>query len=110
MYYWFGEEKNENYRNSHPFSSPGWIVFDGKSIYFVLEIIRLSLSVKMCHHEEQKNLWIHRYEAKFLPVKISDNVSDVVQFEVKHVKIHRSYMWKIKLMDMPLLVFLCNII
>lgn len=68
------------------------------------------LSVKMCHHEEQKNLWIHRYEAKFLPVKISDNVSDVVQFEVKHVKIHRSYMWKIKLMDMPLLVFLCNII
>lgn len=45
------------------------------------------LSLKMFHNEEQKNLWTHRCEAKFILGKIGDNVSDVVQFEVKHVKI-----------------------
>lgn len=50
------------------------------------------LSLKMFHYKEQKKLWTHRCEAKFVLVKIGDNVSGVVQFEVKHVKILRSNM------------------
>lgn len=54
--------------------------------YILCQKLLEYLSLKISQHEEQ-NFMNRRMWGKLSPVKIGDNVSDVVYFKVKHAEI-----------------------